>query len=361
MYEADQTSKPSPARHRGNQNPAKLGQKMYLSENDIPSQPIMVHDHIPLPRTPQKSVNGSPLPSSFLSNNTAQKQRTRTKIRPKNGLNSPEASRTGRHTPPPTVLTKSSTAFAGATFHASPAPSALPIPKFYAKGAPESPSFNTKLAPTERTPTTDNEAPTSYRSHMNFEPRESPLELIFRADREEKEKARLTNSTTSQRRINDFECSPSASLQAQGHVSTPNFSINSNQRLEKFNHGESGSRENTPNHGVSRPIGPAFSTPYQQRIRAARAEPAGVSPSPQASPRVEDRSDRSEALKQYLFGGQSTFDASQQRQSSPSVKTQLPAYNASGNTSSYQHGGRASDVLTLEDNLKRLLKLDSAS
>ena len=107
---------------------------------------------------------------------------------------------------PPTAATPAKQAYAGPTFHASPAASALPMPSFFSKtltkslpttAASSQPSLQARLdqessgseRSNEESPTTSLSNPTT-----SIPPREeSPLDIFFRADREEKAK-RAANS-----------------------------------------------------------------------------------------------------------------------------------------------------------------------
>ncbi|KAJ4353697.1 uncharacterized protein N0V89_005427 [Didymosphaeria variabile] len=82
-------------------------------------------------------------------------------------------------------------AYAGPTFHASPAPSALPIPKFLSKSVPPKTHSGPPTPPPEEgsesgsspspSPSRGAPIPIPSRSHQN-----SPLDLLFKADRAEK-------------------------------------------------------------------------------------------------------------------------------------------------------------------------------
>ncbi len=147
---------PPPA--AASQNP-KNPHHLNLQSHSINSQLSMVQSPQPTtpPRTPQKSdlgastLYGAQLPES----DSAPKARSKGKNRLKNATASPAASRNDRSTPPLTgmqsgsiatttrpISTPSVAAYAGPTFHASPAPSALPIPSFYSKSVPDSPGIN---------------------------------------------------------------------------------------------------------------------------------------------------------------------------------------------------------------------------
>ena len=83
-------------------------------------------------------------------------------------------------------------AYAGPTFQASPAPSSLPVPKFFSKSVPNvaaPPSLEARMAG-EKTPENEQSSPEpSHVSPPSAAP-QSPLDLFFKADRAEKEKSR---------------------------------------------------------------------------------------------------------------------------------------------------------------------------
>ena len=104
--------------------------------------------------------------------------------------------------------TTSSQAYAGPTFHASPAPSALPIPKFFSKSVPvneKGASLSTMMQddPSEGFSNNSEDSPTMQKSlRVSQQPtREaSPLDFFFNADREEKAKRSsiITNGAPNQ-------------------------------------------------------------------------------------------------------------------------------------------------------------------
>lgn len=95
-------------------------------------------------------------------------------------------------------------AYAGPTFHASPAPSALPIPKFFSKSLPpveNDGDFKTTLQEhsSEESSTKSDDSPTmSKLLHVGrAQTREaSPLDMFFNADREEKARRLLGTPKT---------------------------------------------------------------------------------------------------------------------------------------------------------------------
>ena len=85
---------------------------------------------------------------------------------------------------------KSQAAYAGPTFHASPAPSALPMPKFFSKSVPGT-TYQSSLQSRLDSESESTSSPLSPPPVINAEApghEESPLDIFFKADREEKAK-----------------------------------------------------------------------------------------------------------------------------------------------------------------------------
>ena len=85
---------------------------------------------------------------------------------------------------------KSQAAYAGPTFHASPAPSALPMPKFFSKSVPGT-TYQSSLQSRLDSESDSTSSPLSPPPVINAEApghEESPLDIFFKADREEKAK-----------------------------------------------------------------------------------------------------------------------------------------------------------------------------
>ncbi|KAK3710572.1 hypothetical protein LTR37_010199 [Vermiconidia calcicola] len=86
-------------------------------------------------------------------------------------------------------------AYAGPTFQASPAPSSLPVPKFFSKSVPNvaaQRSLESRLAG-ESTPGIEHSSPEAEAASPPPPPRaaqQSPLDMFFKADRAEREKGR---------------------------------------------------------------------------------------------------------------------------------------------------------------------------
>ncbi|KAL8750894.1 MAG: hypothetical protein Q9199_006778 [Rusavskia elegans] len=100
--------------------------------------------------------------------------------------------------------TTPSQAYAGPTFHASPAASSLPMPKFYSKSVPDvSKSSSMQAAMKEAAELSSDQSEDS--PTLGFAQRvgeeqvreESPLDIFFKADREQKERQRLEQHVSS--------------------------------------------------------------------------------------------------------------------------------------------------------------------
>ncbi|KAF6813492.1 proteophosphoglycan 5 [Colletotrichum plurivorum] len=355
MQNTTNQAKPTPTRRRHGRNGGgkAAAQKMYASENDVPNVTGSVCEQPGHPQTPQKSHSGSPEPQSVTGNHNGSKQRTRNKPRAKNNstLPSPDVVRQNRRSTPqsiPIYKANSVQAFAGATFHASPAASALPMPSFYSKSIPESPG-NPARRPDVRQqpspPATDREAPTPSYPSTAPTARESPLDAIFRADRAEKERARRASSLHTSARpqcpVSPPRDSPFAATQHNTH---PGHAM-------PFRRSSSGISVAELDGLPGKPLGPAFSTPYQERIRAARGN--SNQPITSEAPPSEDRS---EALKKYLFGAKGP--AASPQSTPPRSSAPYANHGTIGNRGHVEEG-RSADLRAMEDNLRRILKLDS--
>lgn len=179
-------------------------------------------------------------------------------------------------------------AYAGPTFHASPAPSALPIPSFFSKSFPDS-----DLAPTLETDSDNAEmdgdmemTPSKPRARprpAGDEQQATPLDFLFKAAVQAN--AKSTNS------LGSPEPAPRArSPYTDSKVlpSKPDFGQGGVFPFEM----------ETSNHARSSPIGPSFAPSYQDRMNALRS-----SSSPFQSPDMteEQRRIKTAELKQLLL------------------------------------------------------------
>lgn len=294
--------------NNNNNSNHKTPQKMYASENDIPS--YKKSSPFASPCTPQRpGVSGGDLSAFLQTGSTNPKQRNKSnRNRNKHGgggATSPGHEKQNRPSPPILSQQDSTPAiFAGSTFHASPAPSALPMPSFFARSHSDSPTVKSTMGPGQEPspPCTDSEdAPSPPPVPRN---EESPLEFFFRADRAEKARTHRANSVNA------------VTALAPGPFSPPHNSPQQQNTVPRVATGsQAGRRPVIPQRntapGIStneldgtpgQPVGPAFSTPYQQRIRAARSGSNTAQTTPTLSQNHD--LDPSDALKRYLFHGQ---------------------------------------------------------
>lgn len=178
-----------------------------------------------------------------------------------------------------------SAAYAGPTFHASPAPSALPIPRFFSKSVPESdlpPTLETDSdnaetdADLESTPSKPRPRP----QPVDVGPRASPLDFLFKAAVQAK--AKNTNTPDSPEATNRIR-----SPQTDSRVGSSN-SNSTPGGVFPFE------MEN------SRPsqIGPSFAPSYQDRMNALRSS---SSPSQPTDMTEEQRRIKTQELKHLLL------------------------------------------------------------
>jgi hypothetical protein len=288
------TSKSTPNRRHPPAGRTRNGsQKVYASENDVPSSkpgPMS-------PTTPQKSVPSGTTARRTQSTNQTQKNKGGKSRNFKNGLASP-GRRQGRESPPLQPQEASAPIFAGSTFHASPAPSALPVPSFL--GLPNGGSPGDKARDAPSLTDSDECSPVGDPIRRNDE---SPLEFFFRADRAEKARVRRASSANTDA-ITGLTFTPLRNSSREECKTFPRAVPHNSLRRPALT--QSNTSPGIPTSeldGSSRlSVGPAFSTPYQERIRAARSTPSAVQSTPITNQTLDPNS--SEALKRYLFTGQ---------------------------------------------------------
>ncbi|KAL9046070.1 MAG: hypothetical protein Q9214_000999 [Letrouitia sp. 1 TL-2023] len=200
----------SPQAQTNLDNEITSGQK--LSDLDVPSDKTGADG---TPRTPPRQKKSTTVQANGPSDGNASAgdaqchKRNPRKTKPPKNMNSlsmPKINDTPRseNRPKSFQLTPGkknvtpSRAYAGPTFHASPAASSLPIPKFYSKSVPElnkGPSMQTMMEKEVLESSSDHSgnSPTpgfSQRAGEQQTREESPLDIFFQADRQEKEKKR---------------------------------------------------------------------------------------------------------------------------------------------------------------------------
>ncbi|KAJ5263769.1 hypothetical protein N7478_011374 [Penicillium angulare] len=197
-------------------------------------------------------------------------------------------------------------AYAGPTFHASPAPSALPIPSFFSKSLPES-----DLAPTIETDSDTPEdgdletTPSKPRSRLPQpaanEPKPTPLDFLFKAAVQARQSNNPMGSPESTSRV----CSPQTDSKAL-HSNPPGglfpFDMDSSEQTRASS------------------IGPSFAPSYQDRMKALRPTNSGPA---QSSETEEQRRMKTEQLKHLLLNPPAQRPAS--ASVSPPQESQHPA------------------------------------
>ena len=314
---------PTPAAASQNpQNPHYLN----LQSHGSNAQLSMVQSPQPTtpPRTPQKSEYGTSTQSGsqLHESDSVSKPRSKGKNRLKNAASSPAASKNDRSTPPLTgmqsgpmatttarpISTPSAAAYAGPTFHASPAPSALPIPSFYSKSVPDSPGIKGLQSQKDGTSSSGVDSPTPPPvKNATTQPRreESPLDFFFKADREEKARARSASSFHGT--LSESGPFPPPSDSPLNQHDNPSTGSQNQTRGTHFSGGSTSAlfaMELDGTNSPGKPYGPAFSTPYNERINAARSSATSLQSPSQKSQVQQQSTDRSEALKAYLFSTQ---------------------------------------------------------
>ena len=347
--QTQQNNTPNRRRH-GRRNGKPSGLKAYASENDAAyAQPARFNGP---PTTPDRNT-GARTSSGHHAAQGNNRQQTLTKPRFQNDPSSPEPNYIGgppKSTPmhPVTYNAGSEPAFAGATFHASPAPSSLPMPSFLSRAAAETPPSGRMPEVTQQPspPPTDNDVPTPSRQITNQRVDESPLDFMFRAHRREKEERGVE---TANFQTSSFGGSFSPSAAKQG-TSTQTLAASPTQR-PTVRRARSGIDREELDGMSTRATGPAFSTPYQDKLRAARSNIATVQEQ-EPSTMLEDPT---EALKKFLFkplSAQHDSPVKSLPNSVPSPARQpimgMPAESSSQSPS----------IKAMENDLRRILKMD---
>lgn len=240
------------------------------------------------PSSPPRNMSPGGIATDSSNHVNSKKKPPRSGKKP-NQANSASSMNGHRHTPSQpntgTPQVNGSVAYAGPTFHASPAPSALPIPSFFSKSVPESdlpPTLETDSdnaemdADLETTPS----KPRARPQPKSVEPQATPLDFLFKAAVQAKAKSTNTlDSPEATRRIR--------SPQTDSRVvsSNPNSTPGGVFPFEMEN---------------SRPsqIGPSFAPSYQDRMNALRSS---SSPSQSTEMAEEERRIKTQELKHLLL------------------------------------------------------------
>lgn len=181
---------------------------------------------------------------------------------------------------------KAQQAYAGPTWHHSPAPSALPMPSFYSKSVPNvstsrpPEAANDRGAPQVDTPEAEEEvSPLKPENGVQRARESTPLDFLFEAAKKAKNTPR-------------GESPDARSVSMSGHESPFNRSPAPREGDQVFPF-ELESGRNTPG-GVA----PPFATPYKDRMDALRSASSSTGVSSDAR-EVEARA-KSDALKKFM-------------------------------------------------------------
>ncbi|KAE8132208.1 hypothetical protein BDV38DRAFT_216239 [Aspergillus pseudotamarii] len=274
---------PTPKGHQNNRRNPKRNATPTIQKATLLTTP---------PSSPPRNMSpgGTATDSSA---NLSKKKSGRTNKKPRDLSKVSPAQRNGhRHTYShsnnvTTPQLKDSPHYAGPTFHASPAPSSLPIPSFFSKSIPDpdlAPAIEADLDKYDVGPEYE-ATPSKLRTRPQFqteEPQSTPLDFLFKAAVE----ARNSQS----------QCSPETNIRIRS-PQTDSKTL----PLRKPN----GSTEGLLPLGVDYPvphkseIGPAFATSYKDRMNALRS---ASSPSQSVVELDEDqRRAKTEALKDLLL------------------------------------------------------------
>lgn len=239
-------------------------------------------------------------------------------------------------------------AYAGPTFHASPAPSALPMPSFFSKSVPEVNNDRTMQAlmgedasnRSEESPQKENAQITGQRQVRE----ESPLDIFFKADRDEKAERRKSSAASTPNGNTPF--SPLQSSAVANSRSASVFEANGRHHSRHPTDGSISGMFALEMDGAASPgksIGPAFATPYTQRMNAVRSNTAPSNILALAEHDEEQRKAKTKALKMLLLSPQPQRPASvsmpfsdippRSLSPSPSIRTGNSSCKASGSSS----------------------------
>ncbi|EFR00839.1 hypothetical protein MGYG_03844 [Nannizzia gypsea CBS 118893] len=257
---------------------------------------------------------------------SAKKNRDNNKNSPAPARNANHAHGHGhRHTSSQSSI-KDSPHYAGPTFHASPAPSALPIPSFFSKSVPET-DHRTSDDLQDESPDTDPGDSTPTKANNGPQPSQqeagtaSPLDFLFKAAL----KARVAN--------------PVSELEDSGpfNASTPPKNEARPQQGERQVSGGVFPLELEGSDARMPPIGPSFATSFKDRMNALRATSPGKQGTPAAAKdNINDNKIKSQALKNLLL------NPPPQRAASASPRLTDPSNGASNHNNSNNNNFRMS-------------------
>ncbi|KAJ5179608.1 hypothetical protein N7492_002818 [Penicillium capsulatum] len=273
---------PTPKGSRNNNNNNNNNNNRRTSKkNTTPQAPKAALLNTP-PSSPPRNMSPSGVATDTPNNVHSKKKPPRSGKKPNTNRASPAPNIGNRHVNTPQQ--KDSAAYAGPTFHASPAPSALPIPSFFSKSLPESdlaPTLEADSDTAEMEPDmeTTPSKPRTRPQPMGAEPQGTPLDFLFKAAVQ----ARNPNTV--------------ASPEPSNHVCSPQTDSKALHNSNATPGGMFAFEMDNSEHARASPIGPSFATPYQDRMNAYRS--ASTPSQPEFS--QEQRQAKTAELKHLLL------------------------------------------------------------
>ncbi|KAJ5081377.1 hypothetical protein NUU61_009641 [Penicillium alfredii] len=273
---------PTPKGSRNNRRPKK---------NFTPNAQKVAHLTTP-PSSPPRNMSPGGITTDSSNNIQSSKKKPPRSTKKPRDVNraSPAPNNGHRHTSSqPSVTTpqlKEGAHYAGPTFHASPAPSALPIPSFFSKSVPDSdlpPTLETDSDTADMEPDLDTtpSKPKARRTPMSEDQKPTPLDFLFKAAVQ----ARNSPSAGSPEVSNRVRSPQTDSKALHAH---PDAMPGGIFPFEMENSGRPSSSQ----------IGPSFAPSYQDRMNALRSS---SSPSQSPSPSEDQRRMKTEELKHLLL------------------------------------------------------------
>jgi Proline-rich nuclear receptor coactivator motif len=215
-------------------------------------------------------------------------------------------------------------AYAGPTFHSSPAASTLPMPSFYSKSLPNvsaSPASNpTSQLDGEGNRDSDTETsllvPSVDSTSKCREP--SPLDFMFEAARKARDSPKSQSPDYRAGRLSPFDDVSRTPSRTPGEASA--------ESVFPF--------ELDGNGGRSISIGPSFATPYKERLEALRS-PKSSTPAQDLD--EKERKEKSEALKRLLINASQLRSPHKPEMNSYFPERALDSQTATPNSPHYRH------------------------
>ncbi len=216
-------------------------------------------------------------------------------------------SQSGSSTPVRSTASPMKAAYAGPTFHASPAPSALPMPSFFSKSVPETNSDEARTASVDEDASgTDGDCLRKENAQIAEQRQaqdESPLDIFFKADRHEKAERRKSSAPvlpSGMASPSPLRASPLAPIFSSTSLSDTKARHHSRHPTDESIGGMFALEMDGASAGP-KAMGPAFATPYKQRMEAVRSNTAPSNMIAQTDRDEEQRKAKTKALKMLLL------------------------------------------------------------